>query len=1454
VQSADLAAPRTAAAAASAMSTCSGATIPGNPPNVNNWGLEAEASLPFPVDFGDEIFTSVKVRNQGYVYFGTYDPMTDLGVPVDSKLDFESYGQPMIAPFFTLGSSSTPSGGPTTTYGETTYNGHAAFCVRWEGWFNWNMCLSTHPTDPYSTNTLQMLIVDRSDAGQGDFDIVFQYDQVQWDHQNTPYNDPYGSGPCGDAAVAGWKSGSGGGTVIEGAFTLDAYLDGGSHALVSNSLGSTTPGEYVWNVRNGNGTVPYVPPAQTNGPCQPSGSPVAVNPSGCQADPVNTATGNYHTSTRDLQLGGAGITFQFARTYNSAESSASTLGVGWTDNLDAKLNVQANGDVLVRSGTGQQALFGLNPDGTYSPPAGGRASLSATEGGGWLLTTRSREHQTFNAFGQLTGHTDRNGQGLSLSYNADGTLAAVIDAAQRRVTLAYNVAGQLDSVTLPDGRYVGYTYDVAGHLRTVRDARGGTTTYEYNAWGLLSRIVDQNNNTVVENTYDPDTGRVIAQQNGLGDRSTFGWDQAAQVATFTDARANTWKDIYDGNVLSGRIDPLGHRTAYVYDQDANVIAAVDENGKATKMTYDARGNILTRTAPAPLSYEETWTYNAFDEPLTYTNARRKTTEFGYDAVGNLTSITQPDPDGTGPLGRPVTRFGLDAAGTGSLASVTNPRNKTTVFDYDADGNLSSMTSPLGAQTTLGYDASGRLTSVVNPRGNASGANASEYTTTYSYDDADHRETVTDALDHTTTTSFDPGGRLQSTTDANNHTTSFGYDAANHLKSVTAPDQTQTLSDYDPTGNLIATTDANNHTTTYGYDDANRPSQKRLPSGRTWSYQRDAKGQLLDILFPDGKKIRYRHDELGRVISLYADSVLNFRFAYDENGNRKSVTCVNNYAPCPLGQHSYAYDALDRVTAVDSMTYRYDDTGNVITRTVNPSGGLTSPIQQSYDYDDDGRVRSVTAPGGTTTLGYDEASNLTTTTLPSANGYVETRGYDRANRITQVKSAKGTSVLADVKVTRDPVGNPLVTTQTGATTGTATHTYDALDRLTGVCWQAGPCTGSAGPFIRWTYDPVGNRKTETRPTGTTTSSYDVDDQLLSAGSTTYGYDLNGNQTKAGTTTNTWDGLHRLSTTTTGRTTTTFAYDADGLRVQESTGSQAASTTNYVWDPVGSVPQVVLERDGGGAPLRSYAYAARRLSMTTHGSGAGSYFYHHDQLGSVINLTSTSGATQWTNAYEPFGALRGQTKNATKAPSNSMLFVGERRDSTGRYDLRARQYDPTSGRFLAPDPVAGSRLAPHYSAYQYVQNRPTVGLDPLGLCWEPTGVTCAVGNVAADAGKFVWKNLDAIAGLAAAGVCTATAGVACGVAVVTAFALAMLAPTIRLAQGDSCGYLRELIVNSVLAKGALGILAVLKASGKDIPKGVSAWLSGPGALYSGLDLLAGFDLQNGCNTPTTGTNGK
>lgn len=247
------------------------------------------------------------------------------------------------------------------------------------------------------------------------------------------------------------------------------------------------------------------------------------------------------------------------------------------------------------------------------------------------------------------------------------------------------------------------------------------------------------------------------------------------------------------------------------------------------------------------------------------------------------------------------------------------------------------------------------------------------------------------------------------------------------------------------------------------------------------------------------------------------------------------------------------------------------------------------------------------------------------------------------------------------------------------------------------------------FIRWTYDSVGNRLTEARPTGTTTSTYNAADQLTQAGSTTYTYDQNGNEKSAGSRTFTYDLANRLISTTGGSTTTTYTYNGDGLRLQASTGTQASKKTNYLWDVQGNLPQFALERDGNNALLRRYVYGARRISMTTGGSA---YYYHYDNLGSVANVTSSTGSSQWTEAYEPFGAIRTETKNSNSAPANFMKFTGEYLDPTGLYYLRARQYDPSIGRFVGPDSLEGAADSHSGSLYAYANDDPTRFTDPTG----------------------------------------------------------------------------------------------------------------------------------------------
>ena len=331
--------------------------------------------------------------------------------------------------------------------------------------------------------------------------------------------------------------------------------------------------------------------------------------------------------------------------------------------------------------------------------------------------------------------------------------------------------------------------------------------------------------------------------------------------------------------------------------------------------------------------------------------------------------------------------------------------------------------------------------------------------------------------------------------------------------------------------------------------------------------------------------------------------------------------------------------------------------------------------------------------------------------PRRHGYTETRTYDRAGRLTDVQNANGTGTLSRYTYTLDPVGNP---TQVSGTDPTTTFSYDALDRLTQACWSPPNCSGTGDSFVTYTYDGVGNRLTEVKPGGTTTYTYNASDQLTSTsgpgGTVNYTYDDNGNETGAGSASYGYDVASQMTSATVGGTTTSYTYDGDGRRLQASVGSNATDKTNYLWDPTLPYGQIALERDNQPVLLKRYIFGVDRVSMR---SGSADYYFHRDGLGSVTGLTSSSGATEWAYSYEPFGASRTTNQVDPSAPSNEMRFAGELLDPTGLYHLRARQYDPGTGRFLQLDPLASSVTDSYAGSYVYVREQPTVAVDPLGL---------------------------------------------------------------------------------------------------------------------------------------------
>lgn len=979
---------------------------------------------------------------------------------------------------------------------------------------------------------------------------------------------------------------------------------------------------------------------------------------------------NNHTQVNNVYDGTTG------RVTQQTDANNKTTNFAWDDVTQTATATDANShvwkdvyqnNVLIKriDATNKQTVFdhnnSLDTTAVTSPDGSSTTSMTYDSAGNLLTATAPPS----------LGSAQK-----VFTYDAQNNVKTITDARNKQTVYVYDTAGNLQSVTLDGQAVAGATYNAQGQMLTSTDGNGKTTAYTYDASGNVASVT----------APDPDGAGPIEAP-----KTTYTYDSM-------------------GNVLT-RVDPLGncsgctaanYRTTYTYDAEGHLLTETDQLGNVTTHTYDPAGN-----------------------ETSVKDARNHTTSYEYDNANRLTKITGPDPDGVGALTAPITTYGYDDVGNrvtevsprGNVAG-GNPSAYTTTYGYDASNRLVSVTSPKNEKTTYTYDANGNRATVIDPRGNVQGANPADYTTTYTYDAAGRQLTVKDALNNLATNHYDSVGNIDWTKDANNHQTTYTYDSAGRALTATAPDGGVTTLTYDGNGNLKNRKDGENHTTTYSYDDAGRLTQitGQDPDGAgpgtapVTTYTYDLNGNRLTMIDPNGNatqtagdgKTTYTYDRDNRLKTIaYSDTTPGVTYNYDPVGNRNSMVDGS-------GTITYTYDFLDRLLSAtrgtNTFSYTYDASGNVLTRT------YPDTTQVTYGYDEDNRLTSAAAGGNTTSYAYDAASNLTQTTLPSGNGYVETRSYDNAGRLTELKNAKGASTLSDYVSTLDPVGNP-TTIQDG--TNATTYTYDLNDRLTGVCFQSS-CPGGSDPFIRWTHDKVGNRLTEQRPTGTTNYTYKGLDQLTQAGATTYAYDQNGNEKTAGSRTFTYDLANRLKTTTSGSTTTTYTYDGDNNRLQASTGTQASKKTNYLWDTNRDLPQLALERDGNNALLRRYVHGVRRVSMR---SGTADYYYHYDTLGSVRNVTSSTGVKQWTDVYEPFGTIRTETQNAAGAPSNFMKFAGEYVDASGLYYLRARMYDSSIGRFTRLDPVESPRSRPASSQYAYASCRPTAYVDPSGETFEP-----------------------------------------------------------------------------------------------------------------------------------------
>jgi hypothetical protein len=200
----------------------------------NDDSLSAAVPLGFSVFFGGTTYSAIYIDNNGFVRF------RNDAIPWWQLRQWESTSIPVIAPFHadvdTRGALSAE-----VTYGPITYEGRAALCINWVdvGYFS---------ARDDKRNSFQLILVDRSDVRSGEFDIIMNYDRVQWEAGD----DSGAVGGVGGAFPprAGFYDGVNPPVELPGSLRISELLDGGLNALVASSRIDNTNGRYIFSIRN----------------------------------------------------------------------------------------------------------------------------------------------------------------------------------------------------------------------------------------------------------------------------------------------------------------------------------------------------------------------------------------------------------------------------------------------------------------------------------------------------------------------------------------------------------------------------------------------------------------------------------------------------------------------------------------------------------------------------------------------------------------------------------------------------------------------------------------------------------------------------------------------------------------------------------------------------------------------------------------------------------------------------------------------------------------------------------------------------------------------------------------------------------------------------------------------------------------------------------------------------
>ncbi|WP_148086541.1 RHS repeat-associated core domain-containing protein [Micromonospora sp. HM5-17] len=946
------------------------------------------------------------------------------------------------------------------------------------------------------------------------------------------------------------------------------------------------------------------------------------------------------------------------------------------------------------------------------------------EGGG-LRRTETRT--TYDRYGLPTQIDDR------------GDLADPDDDQCTRITYARNTELWLiefeareETVQVPCSATPSYPADVVSDELTFYD--GSTTLGAAPTRGdvtMTQEVASYTGNTptyvLVERSVYDEYGRELESYDALGRRTTMAYTPASGGPVTAVTMTN----------------PLGHvDTTTLEPAWGEPVMLTDANGRRTEMTYDPLGRVTAvwqpdRSRADGQSPNQRFSYLIRTDAPNVVTSEEIRDDGSYDVVyeffdGRLRprQTQTPAPDG----GRLITDTFYDSRGlqvrendeywtsgtAGSTLFVVNdnavPGQTVTVYD-GADRAIAEIFLSYGVErwrTTTAYG--GDRVHVIPPAG----------------------ETVT-------TTIYDADEKMVELRQYAGRSPTGEYDATRYR--------------YGAGGLLTELVDPAGNTWRYTYDVRGRKIREEDPDRGVTTFTYDAADQLLTSTDARGVTLAYEYDALGRRTGLYEGSLSGPKRAewtYDTLANGTVVRGQLATATRYVDGHAYtaAVNGYDRryrslgstftIPAVEGAlagTYQvdtgYTPTGLPLLVSYPAAGGLPKETVR-YGYDRYGRLTSAQSGLGTmlTAASYTEYDELSQLTLSTGSGRQLVQSYfyeEGTRRLIRSRTDRSTTEpsLADIAYTYDPSGNitRIADTPAGRPADVQCFTYDHLQRLTEAWTATDGCAGEptpgviggAAPYWRqWSYDTVGNRRTETvvqpnsgtrttrtyrYPTAGSARPHALDSVTGDGQTDSFAYDAAGNTIRrtvdGSTQTLSWDAEGHLATVTEGGKTTEYLYDADGNRLirraPEGTTLYLGKTELTVPNTAGATVSVTRQYDLG--------------DVTAVRTAQGLSFQITDQHGTAYLTVNAADLTDVQRRYHlPFGESRGP---GVTAWPNERGYVGGTVDpSTGLIHLGAREYDPRTGRFISVDPVLNASDPQQMNGYSYANNNPISANDADG----------------------------------------------------------------------------------------------------------------------------------------------